>query len=178
MLVSITCLIFWLMNGFIHLWLKKFLNNWNRLSGRTILIDSIFRSSPRFSANTWQYIENSRIVSFDINFTRLGFENACWIAHQCRIVFENACWIAWLVRDWTCILEAEPGKLYIKTQNWTVTFYLSVYPSLQIGNYDLIIIFHIDSTSSFKKMQCHIDLINQWDKFQQQLSQFYNFIKS
>ena len=107
MLVSITCLTFWLMNGFIHLWLKKFLNNWNRLSGRTILIDSIFRSSPRFKANTWQYIENSRFVSFDM-FTRL--------------IFENACWISWLASDSTCILEAKLGKLYIERPKSGIIF--------------------------------------------------------
>ena len=55
-----------------------------------------------------EYIENTRWVSFDIKFTRLGFENACWHREACRDIentrwvsfdikftrlgFENACW--------------------------------------------------------------------------------------
>ena len=45
-------------------------------------------------------IENTRPVSFDIKFTRQGFENACS----------------------TCVLKAEPGKLYIRRHKPGILF--------------------------------------------------------
>ena len=52
-------------------------------------------------------------MSFDIKFTRRGFENACWIARQasrCQQAFSKPC----LPSDSTCVLKALPGKLDIK----------------------------------------------------------------
>ena len=62
-----------------------------------------------------RYIENTRWVSFDIKFTRQGFENACWHRDACRDIentrwvsfdikftrqgFENACWHREACRD-------------------------------------------------------------------------------
>ena len=37
--------------------------------------------------NIWAvYIENTRWVSFDIKFTRQGFENACWHREACQAI--------------------------------------------------------------------------------------------
>ena len=55
------------------------------------------------------YIENTRWVSFNIKFTRQGFENACWHREACRAMS-------------TCVLKAEPGKLDIKRREPGILF--------------------------------------------------------
>ena len=71
-------------------------------------------------------------MSFDIKFTRQGFERLG------------------LPSDWTCVLEAEPGKLDIKKHEPCILFI----SFLQTSDYDVIIDFCVDSASlatSFKK---------------------------
>ena len=42
-------------------------------------------------------IENTRWVSFDIKFTRQGFENACWHREACRDI-ENTRWVSFDIK--------------------------------------------------------------------------------
>ena len=42
-------------------------------------------------------IENTRWVSFDIKFTRQGFENACWHRKACRNI-ENTRWVSFDIK--------------------------------------------------------------------------------
>ena len=42
-------------------------------------------------------IENTRWVSFDIKFTRQGFENACWQCEACRDI-ENTRWVSFDIK--------------------------------------------------------------------------------
>ena len=39
--------------------------------------ESVGKLINRIPGSRLRYIENTRLVSFDIKFTRLGFENAC-----------------------------------------------------------------------------------------------------
>ena len=56
-----------------------------------------------------QVIENTRLVSFNIKFTRQSFEN-------CLLKLQG------LPSDSTCILKAEPGKLDIKRHSPGILF--------------------------------------------------------
>ena len=42
-------------------------------------------------------IENTRWVSFDIKFTRQGFENVCWHSEACRDI-ENTRWVSFDIK--------------------------------------------------------------------------------
>ena len=65
---------------------------------------------------------------------------------------------AFLLRDSTCVLEAEPGKLDIKRREPGILFIsLPIGSLFQTSDYDVIIDFLVDSTSlatPFKK--CHV----------------------
>ena len=88
------------------------------------------------------YIENTRWVSFDIKFTRQGFENACWHREACRAI-QNA--------------FSKPSLVNLISKDANLVFYLSVYPFLntfQTSDYDVIFDFCVDLASlatSFKK---------------------------
>ena len=74
-------------------------------------------------------IKNTRRVSFDIKFTRQGFENACWHREACRAI-QHA------------LSKPSLVKLIIKDTN--LVFYLSVYPllnTLQTSDFDVILRF-------------------------------------
>ena len=85
-------------------------------------------------------------MSFDVKFTWQGFQNACWVARLAK-------------SDSTYVLEAEPGKFYIKGREPGILF--SVYP---LVNYTIMtkLSFFVDKASlatSFKKVQRHHDLL-------------------
>ena len=86
------------------------------------------------------YIENTRWVSFDIKFTRQGFENACWHREACRAI-QHA--------------FSKPSLVNLISKDTNLVFYLSVYPllsTLQTSVYDVL--FFVDPASlatSFKK---------------------------
>ena len=86
-------------------------------------------------------IENTRWVSFDIKFTRQGFENACWHREACRAI-QHA--------------FSKPSLVNLISKDANLVFYLSVNPSLntlQTSDYDVIFDFCVDSVSfvtSFK----------------------------
>ena len=88
------------------------------------------------------YIENTRWVSFDIKFTRQGFENACW-HREARRAIQHA--------------FSKPSLVNLISKDASLVFYLSVYPllnTLQTSDYDVIFDFCVDSVSlatSFKK---------------------------
>ena len=60
-------------------------------------------------------IENTRWVSFDIQYTREGFKNACWIAR--------------LAEHFNMHFLADPGKFDIKRRKSSTLFI-----SLQVGS--------------------------------------------
>ena len=72
------------------------------------------------------YIENTRWVSFDIKFTRQGFENACWHREAC-----------WAIQH----AFSKPSLVNLISKDANLVFYLSVYPllnTLQTSDYDVI----------------------------------------
>ena len=71
-------------------------------------------------------IENTRWVSFDIKFTRQGFENACWHREACRAI-QHA--------------FSKPSLVNLISKDANLVFYLSVYPlldTLQTSHNDVI----------------------------------------
>ena len=80
-------------------------------------------------------------MSFDIRFTRKGFENACWHREACRAI-QHA--------------FSKPSLVNFISKGANLVFYLSVYPLLntvQTNDYDVIFYFCVDSASfatSFK----------------------------
>ena len=80
-------------------------------------------------------------MSFDIKFTRQGFENACWHREACRAI-QHA--------------FSKPSLVNLISKDANLVFYLSVYPllnTLQTSDYDVIFDFCVDSASlatSFK----------------------------
>ena len=75
------------------------------------------------------YIANTRWVSFDIKFTRQGFENACWHREAYRAI-QHA--------------FSKPSLVNLISKDANLVFYLSVYPflnTLQTSNYDVFFIF-------------------------------------
>ena len=101
-------------------------------------------TEPLSSLHT-RFIENTRWVSFDIKFTRQGFENACWHCEACRAI-QHA--------------FSKPSLVNLISKDASLVFYFSVYPllnTLQTSDYDVIFDFCVDSVSlatSFKK--CNI----------------------
>ena len=87
-------------------------------------------------------IENTRWVSFDIKFTRQGFENACWHREACRAI-QHA--------------FSKPSLVNLISKDANLVFYLSVYPllkTLRTSDYDVTFDVCVDSASiatSFKK---------------------------
>ena len=80
-------------------------------------------------------IENTRWVSFDIKFTRQGFENAGWHREACRVI-QHA--------------FSKPSLVNLISKDANLVFYLSVYPllnTLQTSDYDVIFDFCMDSAS-------------------------------
>ena len=62
-------------------------------------------------------------------------------------------------RNSASVLEAKPGKLGIKRSEPGILFIsLSIGFSLQTGDYDLIIDFHVNSTSSTSFKMCNVTL--------------------
>ena len=59
------------------------------------------------------YIENTRWVSFDIKFTRQGFENACW-HREARRAIQHA--------------FSKPSLVNLISKDTNLVFHLSVYP--------------------------------------------------
>ena len=96
------------------------------------------------------YIENTRWVSFDIKFTRQGFENACWHREACRAM-QHA--------------FSKPSRVNLISKDANLVFYLSVYPllnALLTSDYAVFFYVCVNSASlatSFKKVQRHHDLI-------------------
>ena len=95
------------------------------------------------------YIENTRWVSFDIKFTRQGFENACWHGEACRDIvntrwvsfdikftrqgFENACWHGEACQAIQHVFsKLSLVNLISKAAN--LVFYLSVYQLFHSSN--------------------------------------------
>ena len=71
------------------------------------------------------YIENTRWVSFDIKFTRHGFENTCWHHEACRAVQHGF---------------SKPSLVNLISKDANLVFYLSVYQllnTLQTSDYDV-----------------------------------------
>ena len=71
-------------------------------------------------------IENTRWVSFDIKFTRQGFENACWHCEACRVI-QHA--------------FSKLSLVNLISKDANLVFYLSVYPllnTLQTREYHII----------------------------------------
>ena len=112
-------------------------------------------------------IENTRWVSFDIKFTRQGFENA-WLHHEaCRDIentrwvsfdikftrqgFEDACWHreAWEIYDISSLAERfnkHSQSLawytwYQKPQTWYSVYQFAHCLTLQTSDYDVIVDF-------------------------------------
>ena len=87
-------------------------------------------------------IEKTRWVSFDIKFTRQGFENACWHREACRAIQQAF---------------SKPSLVNLISKDANLVFYLSVYPvlkTLRTSDYDVISDVCVDSASlatSFKK---------------------------
>ena len=74
-------------------------------------------------------------MSFDIKFTRQGFENACWHREACRAI-QHA--------------FSKPSLVNLISKDTHLVFYLSVYPLLitrQTSGYDVIFDFCVDSAS-------------------------------
>ena len=65
-------------------------------------------------------IENTRWVSFDITFTRQGFENAYWHREACRAI-QHA--------------FSKPSMVNFISKDANLVFYLSVYPLVHSSNY-------------------------------------------
>ena len=80
------------------------------------------------------YIEDIRWVSFDIKFTKQGFENACWHRAVC-----------WAIQH--AFSKSNLVNLISKYAN--LVFHLSVTHcfTLQTGEYNAIFIFCVDSAS-------------------------------
>ena len=95
------------------------------------------------------YIENTRWVSFDIKFTRQGFENACWHREACRAI-QHA--------------FSKPSLVNLISKDANLVFYLSVYPLLNIlqtSNYDVLFFCWFSVISDvIQKVKRHHDLIN------------------
>ena len=73
--------------------------------------------------------ENTRWVSFDIKFTRQGFENACWHREACRAI-QHA--------------FSKPSLVNLISKDANLVFYLSANPllnTLQTSDYDVILRF-------------------------------------
>ena len=68
------------------------------------------------------YIENTRWVSFDIKFIRLGFENAYRIARLCRAIL---------------YAFSKPSLINLISKDASLGFYLSVYPFVHSLNWQL-----------------------------------------
>ena len=54
----------------------------------------------------------------------------------------------------TPVLEAEPGKLDMKTQTWYSIYQITHWFTLHTGNYGVYINFRVDSTSSMPFKKC------------------------
>ena len=84
------------------------------------------------SAHVQGEIENTRWtwwMSFDIKFTRQGFENACWHREACRAI-QHA--------------FSKPNLINLISKDANLVFYLSVYPllnTLQTRDYDVFFLF-------------------------------------
>ena len=50
------------------------------------IINELYKVQLFNIGSVGQYKENTRWVSFDIKFSRQGFENACWITMLCRVI--------------------------------------------------------------------------------------------
>ena len=98
-------------------------------------------------------IENTRWVSFDIKFTRQGFENACWHREACRAI-QHA--------------FSKPSLVNLISKDVNLVFYLSVYlllNTLQTSNYDVIFYFCVDSCHSISATSSWPDKGNMlWDR--------------
>ena len=90
----------------------------------------------------YPFIENTRWVSFDIKFTRQGFENACWHREACRAI-QHA--------------FSKPSLVNLISKDANLVFYLSVCPllnALQTSDYGIIFDVCVDLASlatSFEK---------------------------
>ena len=100
------------------------------------------------SKSKW-YIENTRWVSFDIKFTRQGFENACWHREACRAIQRAF---------------SKPSLVNLISNDANLVFYLSVYPSFHSSNkrlwrnFRFLCWFSVIS-DVIQKVQRHHDLI-------------------
>ena len=75
-------------------------------------VNNIPAMHVRLFLPSWE-IENTRWVSFDIKFTRQGFENACWHREACRAI-QHA--------------FSKPSLVNLISKDANLVFYLSVYP--------------------------------------------------
>ena len=105
-----------------------------------------FTISPTFSRKDFEptypeddnenrYIENTRWGSFDIKFTRQGFENACWHREACRAI-QHA--------------FSKPSLVNLISKDANLVFYLSGNPllnTLQTSDYDVFFDFCVVSAS-------------------------------
>ena len=102
------------------------------LFSSTCLINSI-KHDPLYYTVPWQ-IENTRWVSFDIKFTRQGFENACWHREACWAIqhaFSKPSLVTWYQKEWT----------------WYSFYQFTHCFTLQTSDYDVIFNFLLN--------QCH-----------------------
>ena len=64
-------------------------------------------------------IENTRWLSFDIQFTRQGFENPCWHCEACRAIY---------------YAFSKPSLVNLISKYANLVFYLSVFPLFHSSN--------------------------------------------
>ena len=118
-------------------------------------------------------------MSFDIKFTRQGFENACWHREACRDI-ENTKWVSFEIKFtrqgsdnacWHCqacrAIQHVFSKLSLVnfiSKDANLVFYSSVYPLFHSSNYRLwhnflFLWWFRVITDVIQKMQRHHDLI-------------------
>ena len=88
-------------------------------------LQNVVNKAWRGYGGVWD-IENTRWVSFDIKFTRQGFENACWHREACRAI-QHA--------------FSKPSLVNLISKDANLVFYLSVNPllnTLQTSDNDVI----------------------------------------
>ena len=76
-------------------------------------------SNKDIAVSKGRVIENTRWVSFDIKFTRQGYENACWHREACRAI-QHA--------------FSKPSLVNLISKDANLVFYLSFYPLFHSSN--------------------------------------------
>ena len=141
---------FTLVNGNAHIWAKIHFNINSAKSDKMKLKSGYLEHRfsvevfwyPVYQARLWErllttrglpiytsHVDNTRWGSFDIKFTRQGFENACWHREACRAIQQAF---------------SKPSLVNLISKNANLVYYLSVYTllnTLQTNDYDVFLIF-------------------------------------